>query len=430
MLSGWYFPDSIGGTEAYVESLCRELVKLNYDVEVAIPSIKNDYFYENIKVNCYKPNADYNIEVLRGKKEPDNIDSFIKLIKRTNPDIVHIHTVITDCSLFHINELKKMNITLILTLHVPGVMCPRGTFLQWGKAPCDRKLEIYKCAACVLNQRGIPKFLTNPLLKLQTKNTNSIVNVKYLGFLFNTKNYIKEWISNMRELISSVDQVVVLSKWQQEAVEINKIKYKKLILSNHGIEKKNFLKHKEIKLFKEKVITFGYIGRIDYIKGIHVLINSFLKISAENIKLKIYGIANTKEENKYYEYLRKLAGDDIRILFEGPLNSANRSEKMKDIDVLVIPSIWYETGPLVLLEAFNFKIPIIGSDLGGISEKIVDGYTGYLYEVGNINKLKETLQKIIDKPDLIKILSDNINYNKYTEDVAQEMSNLYKDHLN
>ena len=125
----------------------------------------------------------------------------------------------------------------------------------------------------------------------------------------------------MRELLYSVNQVVVLTKWQKETLEINNIKPKKLHISNHGIDKINILNQKRVEDANNNSISFGYIGRIDYIKGVHVLINSFMNIKAENITLKIHGVANTNDENNYYEYLKNLAINDNRIVFEGPINT-------------------------------------------------------------------------------------------------------------
>ena len=49
---------------------------------------------------------------------------------------------------------------------------------------------------------------------------------------------------------------------------------------------------------------------------------------------------------------------------------------MARIDWVVVPSIWWETGPLVVMEAFQYGRPVICSDIGGMSEKVTDGVNG------------------------------------------------------
>lgn len=425
MLLGWYFPESVGGTEVYIKNLSKELNDKNYEVQVAIPSLKENYFYEDLKVNCYKPNSDINVAVLRGLSPPDNLISFAELIRKVGPDIVHFHTLGTDCGNFHINTVKKLNIPTLLTVHVPGVLCPRGTFLQWGELPCDRTLKVDKCSECLLNSRGIPKFLSKALVSIQKNESNILTEIPKIGITFNTKKYIADWIDNMKLSISGVDHVVVVSEWLIDTIQKNSIETEGLSLSLHGIN--NLNKGKTLKKKKvNKEIVFSYIGRMDFIKGIHILINSFTALNSNSIKLKLYGVTNSKEERNYMKQMLSNSKNDKRISFEGEINDNNRQDIMNEIDVLIVPSICYETGPMVLLEAYEFKIPVIGSNLGGISEKIKDGETGLTFEAGNINSLKNKIQQVVDNPDLIEKFSSNINYEYTIDDVANQMDKLYR----
>lgn len=425
MLSGWYFPESVGGTEVYIKNLSKKLNDKNYEVQVAIPSLKKEYYYEDLKVNCYKPNSDNNVAVLRGLSPPDNLISFADLIKRVNPDIVHIHTLGTDSGNFHINIIKELSIPVVLTIHVPGVLCPRGSFLQWGEVPCDRTLEVNKCSECLLNSRGIPKFLSKALVAIQRNESKFLADKPKIGITFNTKKYIEDWFNNMKLSISRVDHVVVVSEWLADTIKDNSIDYKALSISKHGIAKSGDIKRLHKNTDNQK-ISLSYIGRFDHIKGLHLLIESFRNIRSDMVNLKIYGSARTGDEKKYLENIISKSKNDKRIFFEGEINDQNRDEIMNSIDVLIVPSICYETGPLVVLEAFDYKIPVIGSNLGGISEKIENNKTGLTFETGNVKSLQKNIQKIIDNPDLIARLSSNINYKITTDQVGNQMDELYR----
>jgi len=54
-----------------------------------------------------------------------------------------------------------------------------------------------------------------------------------------------------------------------------------------------------------------------------------------------------------------------------------RQQTVKEIDVLIVPSIWYENYPLILHEALVCNVPVITSNIGGMAEKISDGFNGY-----------------------------------------------------
>ena len=103
-----------------------------------------------------------------------------------------------------------------------------------------------------------------------------------------------------------------------------------------------------------------------------------------NVQLHIYGSVKKYEENRYFNYLKELSSGDDRITFCGEVNDSNRNEVMSSIDLLGVPSTCLETGPLVVLEAFAYGIPVIGSNLGGISELVINNKNGYLVEQNSV----------------------------------------------
>jgi glycosyltransferase involved in cell wall biosynthesis len=69
--------------------------------------------------------------------------------------------------------------------------------------------------------------------------------------------------------------------------------------------------------------------------------------------------------------------------------------------VLAVPSIWFETGPQVVLEAHAAGVPVVGSDLGGIAERVQDGVNGLLVPPGDPLALAAALRSFVDDPDLL-----------------------------
>ncbi len=67
---------------------------------------------------------------------------------------------------------------------------------------------------------------------------------------------------------------------------------------------------------------------------------------------------------------------------------------------MVVPSIWWETGPLVVWEAFQHGRPVICSDIGGMSEKVTDGVNGLHFRRGDADDLAETMLRAAETPGL------------------------------
>jgi len=122
MLLGWYYPDSIGGTENYVWLLRRDLNVIRYEVTIIAPSkdeTENSYEFEGINVFRYFVSLSPSLEETRGESAPAYIEYFKNKINQINPDIVHMHSFSRGCGVFHAELVKNENIPLILTVHVP-----------------------------------------------------------------------------------------------------------------------------------------------------------------------------------------------------------------------------------------------------------------------------------------------------------------------
>jgi glycosyltransferase involved in cell wall biosynthesis len=89
------------------------------------------------------------------------------------------------------------------------------------------------------------------------------------------------------------------------------------------------------------------------------------------------------------------------ILWFGEYENNSISNILSEIDVLIVPSIWYENAPLTIQEAFMASIPVIASNMGGMKELVCEGKNGLMFRPGDSNDLAKKMQLIIDQPDLI-----------------------------
>jgi glycosyltransferase involved in cell wall biosynthesis len=95
---------------------------------------------------------------------------------------------------------------------------------------------------------------------------------------------------------------------------------------------------------------------------------------------------------------------------------------MMATDWTVVPSIWWETGPLVVPESFQHGRPVICSDIGGMSEKVEHGVSGLHFNVGDPDDLAATLKLAVETPGLWERLHAGIppvyEMGEHTEVVA------------
>ena len=96
--------------------------------------------------------------------------------------------------------------------------------------------------------------------------------------------------------------------------------------------------------------------------------------------------------------LRRLAGGDSRIHFEPAVSSDEIPAVLDELDVLLSPSLWFENGPTIALEAMAVGTPIIATRVGNLAELIQDGVNGRLVEAGSVAELSAAMLRGRDQP--------------------------------
>lgn len=133
-------------------------------------------------------------------------------------------------------------------------------------------------------------------------------------------------------------------------------------------------------------LRFGFVGRVETLKGAGLLIRAFADAlhTDRNIRLTLYG--------------KDMLGPDARslitensgkITLHGPFDDP-ADDVYPHIDVLILPSFW-EGFPYVIIEAMSFGIPVIATDVGGISELLEDGRNGKLIQPRDPGQLRDAI---------------------------------------
>jgi glycosyltransferase involved in cell wall biosynthesis len=163
---------------------------------------------------------------------------------------------------------------------------------------------------------------------------------------------------------------------------------------------------------------FGFFGQFTEFKGADVLLEAFASLALRHEqgqgedfsgRLWIHGANLDTAPSKFQDRFRELlegAGDRVRLV--GQYDRADIAKLMARIDWVVIPSIWWETGPLTVGEAFQHGRPVICSDMGGMSEKVTDGVNGLYFRRGDADDLADVMTRAATTPGLWEQLRGGI----------------------
>ncbi len=432
---GWFYPDSVGGSERYVYMLARDIQEKGWEVTIAAPAIdeqEHHYNYDGIAVYRYPVSLRPSLAEIRVYEPPRYFEVFQDWLRKNRPDIVHIHSRTRGCGIFHMQYVKELDIPLVLTIHAADFMCVGGTAMLWGVYPCDGKLNVQRCVSCWLKKEGLfwplaillartPVFVSKIAQKIHARWATSLAIVGL---------FIEKQLRD-KTIFESVDKVVVVAKWLLKVLLLNGVPREKIFLSLHGLPAAQGDYKKPCVRRDSRLIRIGFIGRFTKIKGPHILIRAVKSLSLDvDVQLRLYGRANSAEDKRYLGWLRRIAGDDRRIKFLGELGQENYPEVMSGLDILAVPSLWLETGPLVVLEAFRCGIPVMGTNSGGIADLVTDGVNGILVDSGNVKSWTEAIMLIYKTPQLLEDWAGGISFTRSDKEVADEMQGLYKEVLN
>jgi glycosyltransferase involved in cell wall biosynthesis len=142
-------------------------------------------------------------------------------------------------------------------------------------------------------------------------------------------------------------------------------------------------------------LRIGYVGRLAPSKGVENLLQAVSRLEQSNWRLVVAG----RGKPEYEAYLKQHYGNNPNIEF---LGFVDPHEAYRQIDVLVVPSLWEEPLGMVVLEAYYHGLPVIASRCGGLPEIIEPGRTGILYEPSDPHGLSTALNQLLEQSSLVQ----------------------------
>ncbi len=445
---GWYFPESIGGSEIYVAGLSQRLKLAGHEVLIAAPFTADDpetaadRFYEHDTLPVFRypiPAAPTRAEA-QSRQVVRGAERFHHWLRDQRPDVVHFHSFVTGMGLAELKAAKATNARVIVTCHTSGLgyVCQRGSMMQWGETLCDGVCQPAKCAACELQHRGLPKNAA-AIIGGIPPGIGRIGNLLpgKLGTALGMSNQITANQKTQRELLATADKFVLLTEWALNAVAANGAPREKLALNRLGLSQKSFLSptkpHEGSRRWREREkegqrekpsipaippshypsfvssscdfvernspIKVGYLGRFEAIKGVMDLAHAVASLPADfPLSVEFRGPVKSNAEQSLVNQMKQVVGDRQSVSFAPAVSVEQVPAVLSGYDVLCCPSLCLEGGPTVAIEAHAAGVPVIGSAIGGLAELVTDGVNGRLVKPGDWRALADVLREIVSDP--------------------------------
>lgn len=337
-----------GGEDAVYENECRLLESAGVEVIRLV--------YSNNEINEHGL-----INKLRlGANSVWSVPSYLAFkgqLDRHQPDIVHFHNTFPLLSPSVYSACHNKNIPVVQTLHNFRLVCPGALLFRDG----------HICEECLTS--GVAHSIRHGCYRNSSLATAAVVTMLVTNQL--TGGFQK------------VSRFIALTEFAAGKIRTARIPPQKIVV------KPNFLMDPPDPNYEVGNYVL-YVGRLSSEKGLETLLQSLIPLGGK-VRLKIAG--GGPEGPELEAFCRQ---NNIPVEFLGFLDKPSLLSQMKGAAFIVIPSLWYEGFPMVLLEAYACGKSILASRIGSLDELVTDNVTGKKFEPGDVPNLTATINTMFE----------------------------------
>ena len=324
-----------------------------------------------------------------------------RLLEHIQPEIIHLqHYVHFGIDVIPLLQSLCPDAKIVVTLHEYLALCMHnGQMVTTGQLKLCEKATPLACSMC-----------------FPEHNTSS---------LFLRHHYIKT-------ILESCDALISPSKFLIDRYRSCGINHPKFLMIENGLpchfdtSQRDAISNSQ----SGELNRFGYFGQLNTYKGVLLLMKAVYLLQEKGILNFVVNLYGANLENQPDEFQKEFAlfhekvSDLVHI--RGSYRQSELGTLMQEIDWAVVPSIWWENSPVVIQESFYYGRPVIGSDIGGTTEKI-NGCGGLKFTARSENALAGVIQKAIGNAALYQALRIQIKSPTTAEQCALTHIQLYSE---
>lgn len=412
--ANFFPPTHTAGTETYTYGLAREFHAQGHTVRVVcadtfdagdshVPEATTDVV-DGITVTRLHFNWQRADDIFMALADNDDVGVwFERYLHREPPDVLHV----TSCDTLSpriITVAKAMGIPVVVTLTDFWFLCMRHTLLKGDGSLCGGPESPWGCLSCLAHDA---KIYTVPRALLPESIVRTGLTWASTKPLLTRQHGLRGVLGDVarrqhavQSALLQADAILAPTAFLREMFVKNGYPPERISVSPYGLDY-GWLPPDTGKT-PAPGLRVGYLGQIEPLKGVDLLVRAFHQLDEPAATLTLHG--NHLKNLAYTAELTRWSDGDPRIHFAGPFARDERAEVLRGLDVVVVPSRWYENAPFVIAEAQAMKTPVIAADLGGMAEVVRDGVDGLLFTPEGVDDLARCLRRLIDEPMLLPAL--------------------------
>ena len=351
------------------------------------------------------------------------VDFIEQYLRQISPDIIHSNMI----EGFEIEAAKRLNIPAVVTMHIGGLICPRGGgngFLKWDDSLCNGNIGV-ECRKCCCHELPLPylariiDFIIPHKLADYLKQIIGHRKIFYLSPLIS----INDTIAERLRTIETLKEATVITANSRLSEMLSSLGIPTAVIP-HGIRHFNRIQYPKIE--SKSAIKFYFLGRIQYSKGLHILLKALKGLPHNLYELHVFGDAyQPRREQRYKKMILHLA-KDINVHFHGFVENRELNRLLKNMHVMIHPAIFHEVYGINISEALSLGHPVLATRCGGPEMQIQEGVNGWLVPPNSPSSLRNAIDNIISQKDQLADMSTNCSCPNTLDHYVEQLMYLYR----
>lgn len=370
LLVNKFFHPRAGAETSFLQTR-RLLLDRGHDVidfamehDANLPSPYEAFFAPRRSYEADGPIAKRAIDAASSMYSPTARRALSKLLDVHRPDVAHLHNIYHQLTLSIIDELANRRIPTVLTMHDWKIACPAYTLFTEGQ-PCRR------CPS------------GNVMSAVRHRCVKSSASASAIAAT-------EAFIARRRGSYDKVHRFIAPSRFAMDVAVLGGVPERRVT------HIPNFLPDDEMNIEPtpdDPGPRLVYAGRLDETKGIRNLLEAFAQVSVP-ATLRIAGRGPLEGT------VRTAAARDPRISYLGVLRRERLYEELDPARAVVLPSLYEDNGPLIILEAQARAKAMIVTNRGGPPEFVRHEETGLVVDPARIGDLTGAMERLASDRDL------------------------------
>lgn len=332
---------------------------------------------------------------------------------QSRPDLVHLHSgYLIGANV--IDVAHGLDIPTVVTLHDFWFLCPRIILLCGDGRLCERlPTDAATCAWCTR--------LASRRNQLADSLTGGTYGRIWQSFgPASARDEMRDRRTYLQRMLRLADLLIAPSPFVIQRFK-DLIPEKNLHLLTYGISVAATPPAQAVP--RDDTLRLGYLGQIAPHKGVHTILAALKQLPAQGQKVELHIYGGMESSPGYGRQLQRQAG--AGVFFHGRLPNSEIAAALQAIDVLVVSSIWYEVGPMTIMEANAIGRPVLACAIGNIPFIVRDDIDGLLYRAGDPVDLARQIQRLREDPALLARLSASTRPPKSVDTELSDLFQLY-----